>query len=224
MRYYLLLLLIICSAGAGYAQDQQKVWQLSGLVVGKVQQQAIPYVKIQINHTRRGILSNAQGFFSIPVVETDTVFFLRLGYKPSYMVMGEYLKKYEGDKSSQYVYSIAYMKEDTILLPTVTIHPYDTPEKLRTAMLSMKNPEFSEDAFARENMDPAELEAYIENLPVDAGERVMVGRQIYYQEHQTRNLMPVMPLFDPVAVYRLLKYINDKSKKERDKNLNYWED
>lgn len=218
------LLILVLISKAGFSQGQQRVWQLSGLVVGKKDREPVAFAKIQINHSRRGIIANSEGFYSIPVVETDTVYFMHLGYKPSMLVMEDYINNYGGDKSSPYLYVINYLEEDTIILPTVTIHPYDNPEKLRTAMLAMNLEEFSDAELARANMDPEVLAQYIENLPIDAGERVLVGKNLYYQQHQTKNLMPVMPLFDPVAVYRLLRYINDKSKKERDENLNYWED
>jgi hypothetical protein len=64
----------------------------------------------------------------------------------------------------------------------------------------------------------------MKTMKVDEGERVMVARQLYYRQHLQKNVAPTMPLFDPVAVYQLLKYINDKSKDRKEKNLNYWND
>ena len=81
-----------------------------------------------------------------------------------------------------------------------------------------------EEVNARENMDPRVMATYIKNMDLDEGERILVGRNLYYQQHQNAMKAPVLPLFDPVAAYQLLKYINDKAKKGRDKDLNYWND
>ncbi|MCB0837526.1 MAG: hypothetical protein KDD99_12735, partial [Bacteroidetes bacterium] len=76
---------------------------------------------------------------------------------------------------------------------------------------------------ARQNLDPETLHTIMETLPVDGGERLMVARQMYYDYYQTKNLIPTIG-FDPVAATRLLQYIVDRSKKKKNKDLNYWQD
>ncbi|MEM7656950.1 MAG: carboxypeptidase-like regulatory domain-containing protein, partial [Bacteroidota bacterium] len=99
------------------------VYQFSGLVISSSSNEPIPFARIQVNHTRRGAVSNSEGFYSIPVGLGDTLYFNHLGYHPSQMVVLDYLEQYQGDQS-QYIYAINYMLEDSFAIDTVTIFPY----------------------------------------------------------------------------------------------------
>ena len=111
---------------ASMAQDMGpfKIYQLSGMIFdsesgnGDEEARGVPFVRVQVNHSRRGILSNEEGFYSIPVTENDTLYFTHLGYHPSKLVIKDYLENYRGDKS-QYIYSINYITPDTLTLPNV---------------------------------------------------------------------------------------------------------
>lgn len=225
IRHFILLFILITIGEAVQAQGMldKKVWQLSGLIVSKETREPVPFARIRVNHSRRGILANREGFYSIPVVEEDTLFFYSIGYQVTSFVIKDYLDNYGGNKESQYLYAINFMIEDSIEIPVVEIFPYDTPGELRTAIVEFNLPEEMETRNARENLDPLVMDALIENLDIDKGERIAVGRQLYYNQHQTRSLAPTATLFDPIAVYQLLKYINDKTKERKNKDLNYWE-
>ena len=134
------------------------------------------------------------------------------------------MEEYQGDANSAYVYAINYIEEDSIILTGITIFPYNTPGKLRTAIIETDVPEDIESVNARDNLNPKVMDRLINGLTVDEGERVMVARQLYYNQQLHKNVAPTMPLFDPVAVYQLLRYINNKSKEKKDKNLDYWND
>ena len=202
------------------AQGQQ-IYQLSGLLISEAGQQPVPYVTVQVNSSRRGTLSNEEGFYSIPVSEFDTIYFSHVGYFRASFVVADYLKNYTRDNAT-YLYAINYLREDTLTLPEVTIFPYDTPEELKTAILNM-DAQGTPDAIARANLSPQVIDAIIQTLPVDGEERLMVGRQMYYDFYQNRQLLQTASL-DPIAAMRLLQYIAEKTKRKKDKDLNYWED
>ena len=207
----------------GFGQDQSnKIYQFSGLVISRSNDRAIPFARIQVNHTRRGAVSNSEGFYSIPVGLGDTLYFSHLGFHPSKLIVYDYLEEYQGDQS-QYIYAINYMLEDSFAIDTVFIFPYDTPEELRTAVVNMEIPTNSLEDFARENLDPNTLHSLMATLPVDGSERLAVARNMYYDNYQTRNLMPTLG-FDPIAATRLLQYIAQKATRRKNKDLNYWED
>lgn len=225
MKNALLLLLLTIGLSAASAHAQVvRVYQLSGLVVSKSTQEPVPYARIRINHSRRGAVGNQEGFYSIPVVEGDTIYFSSLGYATSKLVFSDYLKEYQGQTNSAYIYAINYLNEDSITLPELVIFPYNTAAELRTAIIETDIPESIESVNARDNLNPKVLDVMMDNLKVDEGERVMVARQLYYNQHQQKNVAPTMPLFDPVAVYQLLRYINDKTKERKEKDLNHWND
>ncbi|RMG67228.1 MAG: hypothetical protein D6722_13470 [Bacteroidetes bacterium] len=205
------------------AQDNRyNVFQFSGLVVSQSTEQPIPYVRIRVNHTRSGAMSNTEGFYSVPVGLGDTLYFTHIGYHASKLIVKDYLEQYQGDKS-QYIYAINYLLEDTFSLDSVFIFPYDSPEELRTAVVNLDVTNLPLEQNARENLDPATLHAIMATLPVDGNERLLVGRQMYFDQYQTRNLLPTIG-FDPITATRLLQEVLRRTQKRKNKDLNYWED
>jgi hypothetical protein len=213
-------LLVACSVFG--QKEQRRIYQLSGLVVERNSQEVLPFAKVAINHSRRGTVCNQEGFYSIPVIESDTIYFSSLGYRTTAFYVADYIKEYKGDMNSAYLYAINYLEEDSILLPSVVIFPYNTASELRTAIVETRVPEPFESVNARNNLNPRVMDRLMSSLSIDEGERVMTARQLYYNQFLHRQVAPTMPLFDPVAVYQLLRYINEKSKERKAKDLNYW--
>lgn len=204
-----------------FSQTDSRLFQFSGLIISKTSDEAVPFAQVRVNHTRQGVLSNPDGFYSVPVALGDTLYFTHLGFYPAKLIVKDYLKEYQGDRS-QYIYAITYMLEDSFSIDTVKIFPYDTPEELRTAVINMDITRTLEQQRAEENLDPKTLHAIMETLPADGGERIMVARQMYYDYYQTKNLLPTVG-FDPIAATRLLQYVAEKAKRRKNKDLNYWE-
>ncbi|MEZ4686834.1 MAG: carboxypeptidase-like regulatory domain-containing protein [Bacteroidia bacterium] len=205
---------------AQQTQPREVVYQMSGLIISRTSMEPVPYATLQVNHSLRGAVTNEEGFFSIPVTEKDTIYFRHLGFHDSKLVVREYLREYK-QENSVYLYVIQYIREDTFTLDPVAIFPYKTPEELKTAVLNM-DPEGTPDAIARENLSPEIIDAIIKTLPKDAGERLQVGQQMYYDYYRTRSLIPTAGL-DPIAAMRMLQYVVEKARKKKGKDLNYWE-
>lgn len=214
-----LILLPLCALAQSPGK-KDVVYQLSGLVISRSSMEPVPYVTLQANHSLRGAVTTEEGFFSIPVTEKDTLFFRHLGFTESKLVVKDYIREYK-QENSVYLYLIQYIKEDTFTLAPVSIFPYKTPEELKTAVLNM-DPQGTPDAIARENLSPEIIDAIIKTLPKDAGERLQVGQQMYYDYYRTRSLLPTAGL-DPLAAMRLLQYVANKAKQRKAKDLNYWE-
>ncbi|MEM6763649.1 MAG: carboxypeptidase-like regulatory domain-containing protein [Bacteroidota bacterium] len=204
----------------GPGPGPQEIYQLSGMIISETSESAVPYVTVRVNNTRRGVVSNSEGFYSIPVTEYDTLYFNHVGFHPTKFVIRDYLRTYS--VNSQYIYAVNYMREDTLTLAPVVIFPYNTPEEIKTAVVNMDILENSPESFAKANLDPTVMDAIIKTLPVDGDERLMVGRQMYYDYYQNKNLVPTAGL-NPLAAMRLLQYVVEKSKRRKDKDLNYWE-
>lgn len=199
------------------------IYQISGMVISKSSSEVVPFVRVQVNHTRRGAISNSEGFYSIPVGLADTLYFNHIGYHDSKLIVRDYVEEYQGDITSGYLYVVNYLLEDSLTIDTVYIFPYDTPEELRTAVLNMDILESPEEKAARDNLDPEKLHTLMATLPVDGNERLMVARQMYYDYYRTQNLVPTIG-FDPIAATRLLQHIVSRTKKKKNKDLNYWQD
>lgn len=205
-----------------YMQDTVPIYQFSGLVVGTTSQEPIPYVQVQVNHSKQGVFTNEDGFYSIPVTVGDTLYYYHVAYKATKLIVKKYLKDYKGS-TTNYIYVVNYMKEDSFSLGTVYIYPWKNYDEVTTAITNMEIDHNSPDARARENLDPKVLDAVMKSMPMDGDERVVVGRQMYYDFYQRKNLMPTVGL-NPVAIARMLKYVVDQTKQKRNKNLGYWEE
>jgi hypothetical protein len=202
-------------------QKDTTAYQLSGLLISEGERDAIPFARVQINSSRSGVMSNTDGFYSVPVRATDTLFFNHMGYYPSQLIIADYLKEYKV-KGTPYLYAITYLREDTFMLPVVKIFPYNTPEELRSAVVNMDFPTDGAAVYAKENLDPELIHAIMQTLPVDSDERLIVGRQMYYNYYLNKNLAQTASI-DPLAAARLLQYIANKAEKRKNKDLNYWE-
>jgi len=199
-----------------------KVYQLSGMILNASTGEPIPYVSIRINHSRRGTVANAEGFYSVPVVRGDTLYFSALGYKKARFLVSPYLDAYTGDTTEGYVYAVHYLVEDTLELPTVRISAIRTPEELKTALLNI--PPETQSQVARDNVSPEIIAYFLENLPVDPQERIKIAEQRYRDIYFQRTLRPTYPILDPIAAYRLVKYLSEKAQVRKEKIYDYWSD
>lgn len=223
-------LLVVSYSNAVLAQyknpgDAPKtVYQLSGIVIGKKNAQPAAYAVVRINHSRRGVIADEKGFYSIPVVAGDTLYISCLGYKKTGFVFSDYLKEYQGDKETQFVYVIHYLEEDSVTLPTITIYPYDSPEKIKTAILAMGMPEGSPDDLARDNLDPEVMRYLMEELPRDGKESVTIGAKMYSDRVIAANKVATVPFFDPIAMGKFISYMSERSRDKKEKIYNFWPD
>ncbi len=199
-----------------------KVYQLSGMILNASTGEPIPYVSIRINHSRRGTIANAEGFYSVPVVRGDTLYFSALGYKKARFLVSPYLDAYTGDTTEGFIYAVHYLVEDTLELPTVRISAIRTPEELKTALLNI--PPETQSQVARDNVSPELIAYFLENLPVDPQERIKIAEQRYRDIYYQRTLRPTYPILDPIAAYRLVKYLSEKAQVRKEKIYDYWSD
>jgi hypothetical protein len=226
-RKYLLIAIIgvgtALQASFLAAQTEPLVYQLSGLVLNKSTGEPVPFTRLRIKNSRRGGVCNNEGFYSIPVLATDTIQFSCIGFKPSTLILSTYLQQYTGASiDNPFIYEVHYLVEDSIVQPPVVITPYNTPEELKTAILNIPVPTQSPAQLARENVSPQLMAYFMNNLPKDGEERINIAQQRYQEMYRTKGLAPMYPIADPVAVYRLVKYLTEKAKVKREKVYDYW--
>ncbi|MFN0201290.1 MAG: hypothetical protein ACKVTZ_07205 [Bacteroidia bacterium] len=236
MKRYIFLVGIFTALSINLLQAQRdtaKVYQISGMVVYQAQEDAaikdklkktkdnepIQYVSIRVNHSKQGVLTNGEGFYSIPVRETDTLYFSHAACEPTMVVIKEYLRSYKGEKST-YIYMVNYLREISY---EIRIYPWRNEDEVKIAIVNMPIDHNTLEAKAKANLDPEILDRVIKSLPKDGEERYAVGRQMYYDNYKRQNLVPGAGL-DVVAAAKLLQYIVQKTKEKRNKDLNYWEE
>lgn len=223
--FYLVVTLALFAGVAtqAVAQGEPKVYQLSGLVLNRSTNEPVPYAVIQVNHSRRRAICNNNGFFSIPVIATDTLNFFSLAYYSNKIVMKEFLEAYEGDTSSYLLYVTHLMIEDEIEINVVEVRPFNSAEDIRFAIKNMPLDENSPAAIAARNVSPEVLAYMVENLPLDDEERRGAAGQQYYLRYQYQNRLATVGV-DPFAIYQLVNYFSQKSKQKKKKTYDYWPD
>lgn len=135
-KWGLILLMILMaslsSAVDGFSQSKKRVIQLSGIILSEDSVSGLPGVHIYVPKAGRGTTSNRTGYFSMPVLEGDSVVISSVGYvRRSYIV----------PKSvSEYITIVVEMVQDITYLKEVEIMPFPTEEVFKEAVLALNIP------------------------------------------------------------------------------------
>lgn len=183
-----------------FAQDQQerKVIQLSGIILNADSTDAVPGVNIYVPKKGRGTSSGRFGYFSMPVLEGDSVVFTFIGLKKQSFKVPE---KVENDRISL----ILTMQVDEIALAEIEVMPYPTEEEFKKAVIAMNVVDPM--SISRSNMSPEMLLRWAESMPASGGENFRYFQQ--GQMIQNQDLYGPRPLriLDPFAWSQFIRSI-----------------
>lgn len=185
-------------------QDYENLVQFSGVIVEKDSLQAVPYVNIIIQGTKRGTTSDYYGFFSFVAYKGDVVEFSAVGYKKSFYRIPDTL--------SANRYSLIHvLTTDTLLLKETIIYPWPTLEMFKMAFLKLDIPDDDLER-AKKNLARAELKDRMQELPMDGSYafKQYIDKQVYshgYMGMQPKSLTNMVnnPLLNPFAWAEFIK-------------------
>lgn len=213
---YLLLAVAVATPTLSLAQrtktEPETVYQLSGLVLNREDNIPLSYTRISTVRKRRIVVADENGYFSIPVVAGDTLVFTRVGFAAEHLSIAEYLAQYKPDSGNVYIYAIQYMMPEDYVLDTVYVRPYNTPTELKTAILNMPTQTRLHIETINHRVDAATMAYFMNNLPTDDEDRMVIARQRYIEYYQQRGSVQAANV-DPIAVYNFIKFISQKNKK-----------
>lgn len=213
----ILALGVFLDPSESFAQDEQerKVIQLSGIILNADSTDAVPGVNIYVPKKGRGTSSGRFGYFSMPVLEGDSVVFTFIGLKKQSFKVPE---KVENDRISL----ILTMEVDEIALAEIEVMPYPTEEEFKRAVVAMNVVDPM--AISRANMSPEMLLRWAESMPASGGENFRSFQQ--GQMLQNQDLYGPRPLriLDPFAWSQFIRSIKrgDLKKKTSRVCLSYW--
>ncbi|MGM0579315.1 MAG: carboxypeptidase-like regulatory domain-containing protein [Bacteroidota bacterium] len=195
-----ILLISLFVSFYSYAQEEEteKVIQFTGVVLDE-DSMAVPGVHIYAPLFGRGTSTNQYGFFSMPVLEGDSLVISAVGFKKTTYIVPKV------KRSTLKV--IFQLKQDTEMMDEVQVYNMPpTSEAFKKAVLAMRLPE--EYSNIDKNLDPATLQKMYKNLPADGSmnHRWFVQEQAYY--NQTKNSVRINPLLNPmswVEIFRAIK-------------------
>jgi hypothetical protein len=225
MRYTALFVMILglwggqLAAQATTSAPNEKVYQLSGMVLDRESNVPISYCKIATVRKKRLAVSNEEGFFTIPVVAGDTLIFQRFGYTTEKLVVSQYLKEYGANADDTYLYIIQYLFPQDLMLDSIFIHPYSTPSELKAAILNMPTTTRLPVEAANRHVSPEMLAYFMGGLPEDADDRLVIAQQRYVQYYtQQRGVAGTSTVADPIAIYSFIKYLTGKTQARKEEN------
>ncbi len=193
-----------------YAQNSERIVQLSGLVVGGDSLYGIPYVSVYVPKAGRGTMTNEVGYFSLPTIVGDSVVISAIGFKKKSLIIPP-----DGKESLSLVIEL---KMDTTLLPTVEVFPYYTEEMFKHAFLALQLPNDDYNNMKQNLHDRFMSRLYIdEGMGAGANYRYYMQQQTLRQENRFRDPVASSQLFNPFAWYSAINSLRQQHKDKKKK-------
>lgn len=199
MRVTLVLFFFLFIAGLGFAQGQGgQIIQFTGVVFGQDSSTSVPGVHIYIPKSGRGTTTNPYGFYSLPVMEGDSIVFSAVGYKRSYYIIPEH-------KKASSLRLIVTLEDDIQFLEEVEVRPYPTEAMFKEALVSMELPYQKEYANIYQWMNSEIMRKGYYDLPASATANHQYFMQQQFQSYINRYSPPSNQLLNPFAWSQFIK-------------------
>jgi len=201
---------LVChfSLEASEPEKQRRVIQFSGLIVTGDSLAPVPFTNIWVKNTRRGSISDFNGFFTITIRELDTLQFTAVGFKDVVYAVPDTLT------SNRYS-TIQLMTRDTINLPETVIYPWPTREQFRYAFLNTEIPDDDYDR-AMKNLERAEMRERLQRMPFDGYSNYRHMSNQYSDRLYYAGQRPPMRIFDPFAWSQFIQAWREGKFKRKD--------
>jgi hypothetical protein len=196
--FFLLGILFLSQAAIAQDKTERKVIQLSGIILNADSTDAVPGVNIYVPKKGRGTASGRFGYFSMPVLEGDSIVFTFIGLKKQTFKVPE---KVENDRISL----ILTMEVDEIALAEIEVMPYPTEEEFKQAIIAMNVVDPM--SISRANMSPEMLLRWAESMPASGNENFRTFQQGQMIQNQDLYGPRPLRLLDPFAWAQFIRSI-----------------
>ncbi|MEQ6167237.1 MULTISPECIES: carboxypeptidase-like regulatory domain-containing protein [unclassified Ekhidna] len=205
MRYILIFIFFVFALSETIAQEQnKKVIQFTGVVFGSDSTSVVPGTHVYIPKSGRGTTTNPYGFFSLPVLEGDSVIFSAVGFKRAYFIIPKH------DKESSLRVIIA-LQDDIKFLEEVEIRPYPTESMFKEALITMELPDQKEYANIYQWLNAQYMsEAYLD-IPASPNANHQYYMQMQRQAYINRYSPPQNQLLNPFAWANFINSLKRKN-------------
>lgn len=202
LLYPLLLVLIVFGLSFdSHAQNQRRIIQLSGVIMGSDSASFVPGVHIYVPKAGRGTTTNSVGFFSMPVLVGDSIVISSVGYQRQHYIVP--------NSSKEYQTIIVTMVEDVTFLKEIEIVPFPTEEVFKEAVLALNMP--MDQQVDQKNLNAELLALMLRTTPLDGPQNQRYSLD-QWAAYQNRNYQPVTnPLTNP---FNWVKFFNSLKKKK----------
>jgi len=203
------LVLLIAAGGVmtistSHAQSKRRIIQLSGIVLGEDSVSGLPGAHVFVPKAGRGTSTQPNGFFSMPVLEGDSVVISSVGYVRRHYIVPR--------GSSDFTTIIIEMQSDNTFLKEVTILPFPTEEVFKQAVLALNVP-MDENGIDKRNLNAELMALMMQTTPMDGN----LNYRFYMDQYNTsiadRSVVRTNPYLNPFNWARF--YRDLKAKKKR---------
>lgn len=185
------------------AQGRKHVIQLSGVVLGEDSVSGLPGVHVYVPKAGRGTTTNRVGYFSMPVLQGDSVVFSSVGYERQSFIVP--------NTPDENITLIIDLVTDTTFLDAATVMPFPTEEVLKEAIIALNIP-LEKDYVNNENLNQELLNLMLQTTPMDGYTNYRHMMDVNQQHYQNKFGPPVNPLLNPFNWAKFLRSL--KRKKE----------
>lgn len=206
-RKIILVVFLLVSVEA-LAQTNNRVVQLSGFITSRDSTEGpLQGAYVTIPKAGRGEVTNHAGFFTIPVLISDSVIFSMVGYKRRHYIVPANARDYET--------VFVEMVEDTTYLRPIEITSIPTEEMFKEAILALNVP-MDENGMDKRNLN-AELLALMLKTPAPMDASANFRNYIDQWSNSPRDAFQprVNPFLNPFNWARFIRDLRGGKKKRK---------
>ena len=175
-----------------------QVVQVSGLVVTGDSLSPLPYCTVFRSRDRRGTMTDARGFFSLPALTGDTLEFSSIGYVSQQAVIPE------GGELAR-VNLVQPMGRDTVAMKDAFVYPWPSRERFRQDFLALGLPNQGLDPVWDSPMDPMDVYDRLSEVGRDGQSTSSEVLAAQAQQAGYAGQAPPVNLLNPVAWAQFLQ-------------------
>ena len=175
-----------------------QVVQVSGLVVTGDSLSPLPYCTVFRSRDRRGTMTDARGFFSLPALTGDTLEFSSVGYVSQQAVIPE------GGELAR-VNLVQPMGRDTVAMKDAFVYPWPSRERFRQDFLALGLPNQGLDPAWDSPIDPMDVYDRLSEVGRDGQSTSSEVLAAQAQQAGYAGQAPPVNLLNPVAWAQFLQ-------------------
>ncbi len=197
---FFLVAMLLCFRSYGQTpttKTEEKLVQLSGVVVEGDSLKGVPFTSIVVGKTNHGAVTDFDGFFTLIAKPGDLIEFVNLGYKDAQYTVPDTLKATH--------YSIVQIiRRDTFTLKEIAVYPWPNKEDFKDAFLK-RNVANTDLDRARQNMAAEQMRELVKGVSMDAYGNYRYAMQQQYNKMYYSGQYPPNNLLNPLAWAQFIK-------------------
>jgi len=199
---FCVILMCVLAAPASQAQSKKRIIQLSGIISDSLS--VLPGVHVYVPKAGRGTSSNPAGFFSMPVLEGDSVVISSIGYQRQHYIVPR--------GANEFLTLLIEMVSDVTYLKEVQIMPFPTEEVFKEAILALDIP-MDERGYDKRNLNAELLALMLKTTPMDGAANYRYYMDQWSTSASDRFQPRTNPFFNPFNWARFVRDLKRDKKK-----------